>query len=176
MYLYVKSSLEKKEIQTKLDFSGENKIIKWDIIRISGKDNSSKALSIAKFFNIPFILVCDFDAFIPSEGKISRSRIGKILADIMHIKLDDTILNNDKNKINELNRIIRDFAEKEGIFSWEKDLEYMIKNTRSSFTKGKWKALSFKDKLDLIDELISTKNEEFLEFIKFLTKRNIIQV
>lgn len=171
----LKSSLEKKENQTKLGFSDKKKIIGWDIIRISGKDNSPKALNIAKFFNIPFILVCDFDAFVPNKGKISRSRIGRILTDVLHIKLDNTVLDNDKDKINELNRAIRNFAENEGIFSWEKDLENMIKNTHSTFTKKKWETFSFKDKLDLIDELISANNEEFIEFIKFLTKRNIIQ-
>ncbi len=175
LLIALKSSLERRLIQDSLDFLEDNTLIKWDIIRISGKDNSSKALNIVKFFEIPFVLLCDFDAFKPNKENIAESRIGKILTHILDIDLKGSILDNNKSKLNELNSEIRKFVRIQKIFSWEKDLEFMIKRTRPDFIKDKWENLSFKDCLDLVKELVSLKNQDFLDFIQFLNKENIIQ-
>ena len=51
----------------------------------------------------------------------------------------------------------------------------MIKRTRPDFTKDKWENLSFRDCLDLVEELVSSENQEFHDFIQFLNKEKIIQ-
>lgn len=164
------SVLENHHIQKELNLSSTN-FLNWDVISIDGTGDISKALSIADFFDIKYVLICDFDAFLKPKNSLTNSYISKILKQRCNINLDE-IFSSKTTNIQERKKEIISFAKNYNIFSWENDLEGMIKKTVTKFKKDDWKDMTFEECFNLVIKLIKNKNTEFLAFLEFLGNLN----
>lgn len=146
----------------------------WVFTILEGKDNSSKAVDIARELKLTWILLVDHDAFESNPGKtVLESRVGRIL----HKSKGDCVIKDTECPFHEDNdglrgaiKKIKEVVKTAGIYAWKNNLESMVSLTKEGFSKNQWNTISFEERVDLVIELIEKENKEFMEFLKYLVR------
>ena len=152
-----------------------------EIISLGGKDDSQKAIKLARHLFGEWILITDFDAWIGTENNktIEDSRIGKILNELGKIdKLKDTWSNSSTPYVTEIREKLHIKERENNIFTWKSisgDLEGIVKTTKPNFSKKNWRKMNFEDISNLVDDLLNDeKNLPLKDLITFLSEKKFL--
>lgn len=150
-----------------------------DLVSLGGKGEVRKAVAVAQRFLINWILINDFDAWIPNENrKIEESELGRLVKELKLSTNSLDWLKSTKVKDDKIKSIIHEKERKFGIFTWENedgDLEGMIKQIDPSFNKNKWKNINYEEIRNIVFDLLEKKNSDLIKLIDFFKEKNYLK-